>query len=96
MLLRLQSADRPRAPPPGRPRNDRDNAKELIRELLASQNDRSETTYARRWEKDHGGSSKTFWRAVDEMKGDGEVATDGGIGTRKQTVLHLIGQNPHP
>ncbi len=53
----------------------------LIRELLASQNDQIGNDLCDRWEKDHGGSSKTFWRAVDEMKlGDGEVATDGGIG----------------
>ena len=42
-----------------------------------------------------GESSKTFWRAVDDLVEAGELSTAGGPGTRTQTVLHLS-QNPKP
>ena len=41
------------------------------------------------------GSEKTFWRAVDEMEEAGELTKDGGPGTGKQIVLHLIPE-PEP
>jgi hypothetical protein len=87
----------PEAPeprPPGRPSDKRDKAARFIREALTALNDQIGNVLSDRWEKDHGGSSKTFWRAVDDMSDAGELATDGGKGTGKQTILHLIGQNP--
>ena len=45
-------------------------------------------------EKKSGVSRQTFWRAVEDMKGNGELTTDGGRGTGKQMILHLNDQNP--
>ncbi len=89
------SAPEPRRP--GRPSDERDKAKQLIREALTIQNDQIGNALCDRWINELEGSPKTFWRAVDEMKNDGELSTDGGKGTRKQMVLHLAGQNlPSP
>ena len=79
---------------PGRPSDERDKAKRFIREALTSQNDEIGNALCARWMKDHGGNDKTFWRAVEDLKTDGDLTTDGGKGTRKQTVLHLNRQNP--
>ena len=81
---------------PGRPSGERDKAKQFIRESLAVQNDQIGNALCDRWEKDHGGSSKTFWRAVEDMNADDELVTDGGKGTGKQTVLHLANRTPQP
>ena len=34
-------------------------------------------------------SRQTFWRAVHRMEDDGDIITDGGAGTGKQTILHV-------
>jgi hypothetical protein len=72
----------------GRPPEKRDKAMQFIRDALTQQNDRIGNDLCSEWSKD-GGNPKTFWRAVDELR-DGELATDGGKGTRKQMVLHLL------
>jgi hypothetical protein len=91
--LNPPAAPEPRRP--GRPADPRDKAKQFIRESLANQNDQIGNALCARWEKDHEGNSKTFWRAIEDLKTDGDLTADGGPGTRKQTVLHLNGQN-HP
>ena len=65
-------------------------------DALLKQNDQIGNDLCGQWEKDHGESEKTFWRAVKDMTEAGEMATEGGKGTRSQTVLHLNGQNPEP
>ena len=62
---------------------------QFIRDALTRQNDQIGNDLCADWVKD-GGSEKTFWRAVDAVKDAGDLATDGGKGTGKQTVLHLI------
>ncbi len=78
---------------PGRPPEARDKAERFIREALARVNDRIGNDLAAEWEKD-GGNGKTFWRAVNAMTDAGELVKDGGPGTRKQVVLHLIRPEP--
>jgi hypothetical protein len=73
----------------GRPPEKRDKAIQFIRDALTTENDRIGTELCQAWVKD-GGNAKTFWRAKDELEEAGELATDGGLGTRKQLVLHLI------
>jgi AAA domain len=80
---------------PGRPADARESAKRFIREALTVQNDRIGNELAAEWEKT-GGSRKTFWRAVDAMVEAGELAKDGGPGTRKQVDLHLIDPKTAP
>jgi hypothetical protein len=83
----------PTAPEPGRagrPPEARDKAERFIRDALAAQNDRIGNELAAEFERAGAGSDKTFWRAVKDMVKRGELATDGGKGTGKQTVLHLI------
>jgi hypothetical protein len=69
-----------------RPPSQRAAATQFIRDELAKQNDQIGNELARQWK---GGSQDTFWRAVREMVNAGELATDGGPGTRQQTILHL-------
>jgi hypothetical protein len=73
----------------GRPPDKRDKAVQFIRDALTRQNDQIGNDLCADWVKD-GGSEKTFWRAVDAVKDAGDLTTDGGKGTGKQTVLHLI------
>ena len=80
----------------GRPADEREKARRFIVEALTGQNDAIGNELCDRWEKDHEGSDKTFWRAVKDMTKAGEVTTEGGPGTRKQKVIHLNGQNPSP
>ena len=82
----------PSAPEPskgGRPPEERGKAEQFIRDALARENDRIGNDLAAEWERD-GGSAKTLWRAVEALAAAGELAKDGGPGTRKQVVLHLI------
>jgi hypothetical protein len=80
----------------GRPPEKREEAARFIRESLSVQNDRIGNELCREWVK-RGGCPKTFWRAVEDLVGDGELRSDGGPGTRKQMVLHLeMQQTPPP
>jgi AAA domain len=88
----------PSAPAPrelGRPPEARDKAERFIRDALARQNDRILTELAAEYVQAKG-SKSTFWRAVDAMVEAGELAKDGGTGTGKQAVLHLIDSKPDP
>ncbi len=80
---------RPEPDKGGRPREKRDKAIQFIRDALTRQNDQIGNDLCAEWVKG-GGTESTFWRAVKDMEPTGEVATDGGKGTGKQTVLHLI------
>jgi len=73
----------------GRPAIERDRAMQFIRDALTRQNDQIGNDLRAEWVKD-GGSEQTFWRGVDAMKDAGDLTTDGGKGTGKQTALHLI------
>ena len=73
----------------GRKPVERDKAMQFIRDALTRQNDQIGNDLRAEWVKD-GGSESTFWRGVDAMKDAGDLTTDGGKGTGKQTVLHLI------
>jgi len=84
----------PEAGKPGRPPEARDKAARFIRDALARENDRIGTDLCAEWEKTGGNSNKTFWRAADDLVAAGELTTDGGPGTRKQKVLHLIRPEP--
>jgi hypothetical protein len=91
--------DPPTAPEPGkpgRPPEARDKAERFIRDALTRQNDRIGNDLAAEWEQSGAGSEKTFWRAVDALVKAGELVKDGGPGTRRQVVLHLIGPKPDP
>jgi AAA domain len=78
----------------GRPPAERETVCRFIREALAAQNDLIGNNLFIECEKKTGVSRQTFWRAVEGMKGDGELTTDGGRGTGKQMMLHLNDQNP--
>jgi hypothetical protein len=78
----------------GRRPTEREKAARFIIDALTRQNDLIGNDLCDQWESNHGGSYKTFWRAVKDMTEAGDLATDGGTGTGKQKVLHLIGQNP--
>lgn len=56
---------------------------------MVTQNDRIGNDLCDEWVKS-GESDTTFWRAVKDMTEAGNLATEGGPGTGKQTVLHLI------
>ena len=77
----------------GRPPEEREKARKFILDALAQQNDRQATKLLADWEKESG-SEGTFWRAMRDMKHDGELTSDGGTGTGKKMTLHLILQNP--
>jgi hypothetical protein len=85
----------PKPGKPGRPPEARDKAERFIRDALAVQNDRVGNETAAEYVKAKG-SKTTFWRAVDAMVEAGELATDGGPGTGKQAVLHLIDLKSDP
>ena len=88
--------DPPTAPEPGkpgRPPEARGKAERFIRDALTRENDRIGNDLAAEWES-AGGSGKTFWRAVHAMVEAGELTKDGGPGTRKQVILHLIRPEP--
>ena len=48
----------------GRPPEERGKARRFIADNLAERNDQIGNELCTRWEQDHGGSEKTFWRAV--------------------------------
>jgi hypothetical protein len=79
----------------GRPPEEREKARKFIIEALTFQNDRKATELFREWEKS-GGSEPTFWRAMRDMKNDGDLNTEGGKGTGKPMIFQLILQNPPP
>jgi hypothetical protein len=87
----------PPSPPepnkPGRPPEARDKAARFIRDRLMSENDQIGASLAAKFEQTDG-SGKTFWRAVEAMEKSGELAKDGGPGTGKQAMLHLIRREP--
>jgi hypothetical protein len=72
----------------GRPPEKKAEAARFLRESLSVQNDSIGNDLCGEWVK-RGGCPKTFWRAVKDLVGDGELRTDGGPGTKKQMVLHL-------
>jgi hypothetical protein len=74
----------------GRPPEGRSKAVQFIREVLGTENDRIGTDLCAEFEKALKVSGKTFWRAVDELRDAGELVTDGGPGTGKQMILHLV------
>jgi hypothetical protein len=75
----------------GRPPEKKDAAVQFIRDALTKRNDQIGNELCDQWQKDGRGSGKTFWRAVDELVKEGDLVTDGGPGTRRQTILHLNG-----
>jgi AAA domain len=77
----------------GRPPEKREKAMQFIRDALTRQNDQIANDLCARWTVE-GGSEKTFWRGVEAMKDAGDLTSDGGKGTGKQTVLHLIDIKP--
>jgi hypothetical protein len=80
----------PIAVPPirgGRPPKARDKAIAFIRARLA-EGDHLATELRDEWEA-AGGKSTTYWRALEDLKADGEVVADGGTGTGKRMLLHL-------
>jgi hypothetical protein len=82
----------PTAPEPskgGRPPDERAKAKQFIVEALTHENDQIGNDLCHKWE-EAGGNDKTFWRAVRELSDAGTITTDGGKGTGKQMVLHLV------
>jgi hypothetical protein len=83
--------DPPARPDPhrgGRPPQKRERAMQFIRDALARQNDQIGNELCAEWV-NSGEKPDTFWRAAKDMTGS-EIVTDGGKGTGKQTVLHLI------
>ncbi len=72
----------------GRPRDKRGQAAEFIRAALAKDNDQIGNDLCQQWEQ-NGGNDTTFWRAVKELVDSGELITEGGKGTGKQTMLHI-------
>ena len=80
----------------GRPAEKSVKAAQFIRESLKSQNDQIGNELASECETMHAVSIKTFWRVVDEMEQSGEIVTDGGKGTGKQKVLHLLPDQTAP
>jgi AAA domain len=87
--------EEPAKSPGGRPPEEREKARKFIVEALTAQNDRKATELLREWEKS-GGSEPTFWRALRDMKNDGDLNTEGGKGTNKPMIFRLILQNPPP
>ena len=79
----------------GRPPGEREKARKFIIDALTQENDRQATLLLTAWEKESG-SEGTFWRAMRDMQNDGELTTDGGKGTGKRMIFHLILQNPPP
>jgi hypothetical protein len=77
----------------GRPPGEREKARKFITDALTSQNDRKAAALLSEWEKG-GGSEGTFWRAMRDMQVEGDLTTDGGKGTGKPMIFHLILQNP--
>ncbi|MFO0892555.1 MAG: AAA family ATPase, partial [Isosphaeraceae bacterium] len=77
------------ATPSGRPPERRGKAVEFLREALGRENDQLGNDLCRAWVAE-GGGARTFWRAVDQLEEAGELVSDGGPGTRKPKVLHLI------
>jgi hypothetical protein len=75
----------------GRPPDKRQEAKDFILNALNAENDRTATDLCSWWVA-QGENARTFWRAVKELENAGEVVSDGGKGTKKQMVLHLLDQ----
>lgn len=73
----------------GRTPDQREKAAAFVRDALRLKNDRIGNELAEEFAKS-GGCKKTLWRAVDAMEQAGELARDGGKGTGRQVVLHLI------
>jgi hypothetical protein len=79
----------PKSRPPGRPEK-KGKVREFVSEALIAENDRIGNELCRECQEKLQVSKNTFWRAVNDMEEDGEIATDGGTGTGHQTVLHLV------
>ena len=62
----------------GRPAEEREKARRFIVDAMTGQNDAIGNELCDRWEKEHEGSDKTFWRAVKDMTEAGDLATEGG------------------
>jgi hypothetical protein len=82
--------------PGGRPPEERGKAAQFIREALSKENDQIGNDLCAKCEKECRVSQKTFWRAVKELCAAGVLVPDGGPGTGKQTILHLIRQADAP
>ena len=77
----------------GRPSDKREKATAFIRAALADKNDRVGKDLEAEWVAT-GESYKTFWRAFENMKDAGELESEGGTGTGKRMILHLIDSDP--
>jgi hypothetical protein len=73
----------------GRPPAEREKAKRFIPEALTRENDQIGNDLCAEWTKRLKCTDDTFWRAVRDMEGAGQIVSDGGKGTGKQMVLHL-------
>jgi hypothetical protein len=73
----------------GRPDVGREKARRFIRDALTQRNDQIGNELAAECGKATKVSDSTFWRAVDDMRENGELVTRGGKGTGRQTVLSL-------
>jgi hypothetical protein len=81
----------------GRPSSGRKKAAKFIRDALTAENDRTGNDLCRECEKALGVSRQTFWRAIEDLCEAGDLITDGGKGTGKQTLLHLVlSKTPEP
>ena len=79
----------PEANKVGRTPDKREKAIAFIRQSLATRNDRVGKELEADWVA-IGESDKTFWRGVNEMVEAEEVTTEGGTGTGRRKVLHLV------
>ena len=73
----------------GRPSVARDKAIQFIRVELTRQNDQTWNELRDKWTKG-GENAKRFQDAVKALESDGELVKDGGKGTGKQLVIHLV------
>jgi hypothetical protein len=91
----------------GRPSDRRDEVKRFIRDALNRENGQTGTSLRDRWHeaecerskklgKKAGDTNKTFHRAVESMKKDGELTEDGGPGTGRQWTLSLTSPDLGP
>jgi hypothetical protein len=101
MTIRADGCDYDSEPPApavknrsgGKPAEKQTNAKAFICSALEKNNDQIGTELCAQWEKS-GGSHSTFWRAVDELRADGKIVSDGGPGSGQRMRLHLYTKDP--
>ena len=74
----------------GRPSIKRDEVRQFIVDALHADNDQIGNELCAAGSAKLRCSDDTFWRAVKEMEAAGDLIREGGKGTGKQTVLHLV------